>query len=224
MATALHPALTNLPESRRIILLRLKRDGEASSEQLATELGITATGTRQHLSSLEHDGLIQKREQRDGRGRPRFVYSLTSEGDTLFPRNYAQLTNELLQYVEEEDPELLNRIFDRRADRRLRDAQVRVVGLRFEEKIRAIAQILDEDGYLADFVRRDDGTFVITEYNCAVLNVARKYGHACGSELQFLKDAIPEAEVTRIAHRLASGHVCAYEIRPTEAAGFEVSS
>lgn len=223
MATALHPALTNLPESRRVILLRLKRDGEAASEQLAAELGITATGTRQHLASLEHDGLIQKREQRDGRGRPRFVYSLTTEGDSLFPRNYAELTNELLQYVEDEDPELLHRIFDRRADRRLRDAQRRVIGLPFDEKIRAIAQILDEDGYLADFVRRDDGTFVITEYNCAVLNVARKYGHACGSELQFLKDAIPEAEVTRIAHRLASGHVCAYEVRLIQTAGTEVN-
>ena len=217
MASALHPALTNLPESRRVILLRLKRDGEAAAEPLAAELGITPTGARQHLASLEHDGLIRKREQRDGRGRPRFVYSLTPAGDTLFPRNYAELTNELLQYVEDEDPTLLNRIFDRRADRRLRDARRRVVGLPFDEKIRAIAQILDEDGYLADFVKRDDGTYIITEYNCAVLNVAVKYGHACGSELQFLKEAIPEAEVTRIAHRLASGHVCAYEVRPTEA-------
>jgi DeoR family suf operon transcriptional repressor len=126
---------------------------------------------------------------------------------------YSELTNELLHYVEDEDPDLVRRIFDRRAERRLHDAQRRTQGLPLEEKVAAIAQILDEDGYLANFVRRDDGTFVVTEHNCAVLSVAQRYGHACGSELQFLQAALPEATVVRTAHRLQGGHVCAYEIR-----------
>ncbi len=147
-------------------------------------------------------------------GRPKFVYSLTPLGDGLFPRNYAELTNELLQYVEDEDPGMLDRIFDRRAQRRLEAAQARTRGLDFGQKVAVLAAILDEDGYLADFERRDDGSFLITEHNCAVLNVARRYGHACGSELQFLKEAMPEAEVVRVAHRLAGGHVCSYEVRP----------
>ena len=77
-----------------------------------------------------------------------------------------------------------------------------------------MAQILDEDGYLAEFERRDDGSFVITEHNCAVLSVARRYGLACSTELAFLQQALPGAEVTRIAHRLAGGHVCAYAVTP----------
>jgi predicted ArsR family transcriptional regulator len=73
-----------------------------------------------------------------------------------------------------------------------------------------VAEILDEDGYLADFTRREDGAFIITEHNCAVLGVALRYRHACSSELDFLKAALPNAEVTRIAHRINGGHVCAY--------------
>ena len=73
---------------------------------------------------------------------------------------------------------------------------------------------------MADFTRRDDGAFVITEHNCAVLNVARRYGHACGSELQFLQDAMPEATVVRTAHRLASGHICAYEVNRSMSSRF----
>src|SRR5690242_2607865 len=42
-----------------------------------------------------------------------------------------------------------------------------------------VAEILDEDDCLADFARNDDGRFVITEHNCAVLAVATRYRHAC---------------------------------------------
>ena len=214
LATSIYPGLGSIPESRQKILLHLKRHGEAGTDELARAVGITVQGTRQHLMALERDGLLQHRQQRDGLGRPRHLYTLTPAGDTLFPRNYADLTNELLEYVEEEDPALLERIFDRRSQRRLQQAQARTAGLPFPEKVRVIAEILDEDGYLADFRRCDDGTYVITEHNCAVLSVALKYGHACGSELAFLQAALPEAEVTRIAHRIKGGHVCAYHVQP----------
>jgi DeoR family suf operon transcriptional repressor len=61
---------------------------------------------------------------------------------------------------------------------------------------------------------RDDGSFAVTEHHCAVLGVALRYGHACSSELGFRQAALPEAAVTRIAHRVAGGHVCAYLVRP----------
>jgi DeoR family suf operon transcriptional repressor len=208
------PALANVPSTRRKILESIKRRGEARAEEIASGLSISVQGIRQHLTALERDGLIGHHERRDGLGRPKYVFTLTPEGDALFPRNYAELTNELLEYVSDEDPQILERIFDRRAMRRLEQARERTVGASFAEKVATIAGILDEDGYLAEFVQREDGSFVITEHNCAVLSVALRYGHACGSELAFLQDAMPEAEVTRIAHRIAGGHVCAYLVKP----------
>jgi DeoR family transcriptional regulator, suf operon transcriptional repressor len=204
----------SLPETRRTLLEQIKRQGEVAVDRLAAAAEMTVSGTRQHLVALERDGLIAYREVREGPGRPRHLYSLTAAGDALFPRAYAELTNELLEYVESEDPKLLERIFDRRGQRRLEQARARTAGLAFAEKVGAVAQILDEDGYLADFERRADGAYVITERNCAVLSVARRYRHACGSELTFLQAALPEADVERIAHQLTAGHVCAYEIRP----------
>jgi predicted ArsR family transcriptional regulator len=207
-------ALRNLPATRRKILELIKKAGESRAEEIAGSLGISVQGTRQHLTALERDGLIEHHERRDGLGRPKYLFALTSGGDALFPRNYADLTNELLEYVEDEDPALLARVFDRRAQRRLVAAQRRMEGLTFSERVRVLAEILDEDGYLAEFEARSDGTFLITEHNCAVLTVALRYGHACGSELDFLQAALPEATVTRIAHRIAGGHVCAYLIVP----------
>ena len=212
-------ALASLPESRRRILEHVKRHGEAAAEAIAVDLGVTLSGARQHLTALERDGLLEHHAARGGPGRPKHVFALTPAGDSLFPRAYAELTNELLEYVGDEDPAMLERIFDRRAQRRLQRARERTVGLSFPEQVRVVAEILDEDGYLADFAPHDDGGFVITEHNCAVLGVALRYQHACSSELSFLKAALPTAEVTRIAHRINGGHVCAYLVRPDEGDG-----
>jgi DeoR family transcriptional regulator, suf operon transcriptional repressor len=208
-------ALSSLPESRRRIIEYVKRSGEAEADAIAADIGVTRSGARQHLTALERDGLLEHRCARGGPGRPKHVFALTAAGDALFPRAYVELTNELLEYVGDEDPALLERIFDRRAQRRLQRTRDRTGGLPFQEQVRVVAQVLDEDGYLADFARRDDGAFIITEHNCAVLGVALRYQHACSSELAFLQAALPEAEVTRIAHRINGGHVCAYLVTPT---------
>ncbi len=218
--TAAGHGLLSLPESRRAILELIKKRGEADAGALAAGIGMTVSCARQHLAALERDGLVISRRDRSettpsaGRGRPRHLYALTDAGDALFPRNYVDLTNELLEYVEDESPDLLGRIFDRRAQRRLERARSRMGGRPFAERVGIVAGILDEDGYLADFEARPDGTFLITEHNCAVLGVALRYRHACSSELDFLRAAMPEADVTRVAHRINGGHVCAYEIKP----------
>jgi DeoR family suf operon transcriptional repressor len=214
VTTDLAPALASIPETRRTILQHIKMRGEAPTERIAARLEISLQGTRQHLLALERDGLIAHVEQRDGVGRPKFAYFLTPAGELLFPRNYADLTNEILEYVEDADPELLGRIFGRRAERRLAQARARTLGVAFADKVEIIAQILDEDGYLAEFTVLEDGSSIITEHNCAVLSVALRYGHACSSELAFLQAAMPEANVVRIAHRIAGGHVCAYRVTP----------
>lgn len=214
MRTPLPPALASMPESRREILQFLKRQGSARAEEIAVHIGITASGIRQHLTALERDGLLAFRERRDGPGRPKHVYALTELADALFPRRYDDLTNELLSYLEDEGPEMVERLFDRRAGRRLEAAQRRLAGLALAAKVKELAAILDEDGYLADLEARPDGSYVVTEHNCAVLCVARRYGQACTSELEFLRAALPEAEVERVAHMLAGAHVCAYEIKP----------
>ncbi|MCA1666112.1 MAG: winged helix-turn-helix transcriptional regulator [Thermomicrobia bacterium] len=218
MPSEIHPALSAMPETRRQILTLLKKRGSARSEGIAEAIGVTLSGTRQQMTALERDGLIAHSDLRDGRGRPKFVYYLTPLADSLFPRNYADLTNELLEYVEEADPALLDQIFDKRGARRLERARQRMAGLTFPEQVRVLTDLLDEDGYLAAFEAQPDGSYRIVEHNCAVMDVARKYGQACRTEIAFLRAALPDADVTRIAHMIAGQHVCAYDVRPKTSA------
>jgi DeoR family transcriptional regulator, suf operon transcriptional repressor len=213
MTTAsLNHALESLPPSRRALLVELKRRGTARADDLAGTLGVTASAVRQQLAALVEEGLVEYRDLRGQRGRPRRRYRLAAAGEAFFPRTYAALTNELLDYARDDDPELVPRIFSRRRRRRAEDARERLAGKAFGERVAELAAILDEDGYLADFAEVEPGRFRITEHNCAILDVARRYGQACSSELGFLRDALPDAEVRRVAHMIAGAHVCAYEV------------
>ena len=108
----------------------------------------------------------------------------------------------------------MDRIFERRRRRRVENAIARLGGRPFPERVSELARILDEDGYLAEFEALDDGTFWITEHNCAILGVARRWGMACSTEIEFLREALPDATIERIAHMMAGAHVCRYAIAP----------
>ena len=208
MLSGAEPSLAGLSVSAREVVLALKKRGEARASEIAEALGITPSGVRQHLSALRADGLVAYRTIHAGPGRPKFAYFLTEPAEALFPKTYHELTNEFLEHLEEEDPELLVRLFERRRQRRVEATRKRLAGKTFDEKVAVLARILDEDGYLADFESRPDGTYLIREHNCAILGVAVRYGLACSSELEFLREAFPDAEIDRVAHKVAGAYMC----------------
>lgn len=207
------PGLANLPAGRRSILVSLKTRGEARAEEVATDVEVTPSAVRQHLTALMRDGLVGCRESRQGPGRPKHHYHLTPRADDLFPRAYPQLANELLAYVGEDDADLLERVFARRRDRRVSDARARLEGKDLEAKVAELTAILDEDGYLADWAAGVDGSYRIIEHNCAILAIASRYGQPCANELEFIRAVLPEAEVERVSHIQAGQRQCAYAVR-----------
>jgi DeoR family suf operon transcriptional repressor len=213
-ATSLEPPLAAMASTRRAVLMALKRHGVMRAGELATELGITVAAVRQQLGRLEEDGLVDHSSDPDGRGRPAHRYELTSAAEGLFPKRYADLTTELLGYLGGPQSAEVSGLFERRRRRRLQDAQSRLAGLSLDDQVAELAHILDEDGYLADVHRLADGSWRITEHNCAILSVATGYRQACTSELAFIRDALPGGHVERVAHLLDGAHVCSYQVRP----------
>jgi DeoR family suf operon transcriptional repressor len=200
------------------LVAALKHLGEATADELAEALGVTVSAVRQQLDGLADDGLVAWRQEARGRGRPSHLYHLTRAAEPLFPKAYGGLTNELLGYVGDADPALVDDIFDRRRQRRYEGARDRLAtaGRDFGARVAELARILDEDGYLADFEAVGDGTFRIVEHNCAVLDVAERYGQACSSEIAFLRQALPDARVERVSHMIAGAHSCAYRVVPLQ--------
>lgn len=210
-------AMTDLSSAQRHVFVALKRRGEAAADELAEALGITPSAVRQHLAALKSAGLVASRQERGRPGRPADLYHSTDLGEALVARSSGDLSVELLGHIEEEDPELISRVFERRRRRRVEQARDQLVGKSLDEKVAVLAKILDQEGYLADFDKLADGSYRMALHSCAIWAVASRYGQACATELEFLQEVLPETEIERVAHKMAGAYVCGYEIRPRTA-------
>jgi len=212
--------LNTLPTTRRAILNLLKREGPLTAIAVARALALTPAAIRMQLVHLEEDGLLSREESATDsgrRGRPSYVYTLTAAAEALYPKRYGDLTTELLGYLGGPDGKQVDALFEQRRQRRVDGARPRLAHLSFDEQVTALAAILDEDGYLADAARQEDGSWLITEHNCAILTVAQGFSQACSSEISFIRDALPGATVERVAHLMDGAHVCAYRVSPAAA-------
>ena len=199
------------PTQRRV-LAALKRLGEATADELATALDISASAVRQHLGALRSGGFIAARQERGRTGRPADRYHATDLAEPLFVTTDASLSVELLEHIEEEDPALVNRVFERRRRRLVEAAKDRLKDKPIDERVAALTELLDAQGYLADSDRLGDNHYRINLHSCAIWTVANRYQQACTAELDFIRDLIPEATVDRVTHKTAGAHTCAYEI------------
>lgn len=208
------PVPRSVSEAQRAVLYAIRRRGEATIEQLAGALDMTVSGARQHVATLVDEGLVASSEapRRPGqRGRSERTHHLTPAADPLFPKAYGELTNQLLGYLR---PEAVEVVFGQRRDDRTAAAATRLAAQpSFSARVEELAAILDEDGYLASFESTGGDRYLVTEHNCAIFAVARQHPHACSSEIEFIRAALPDATVERITHMVAGAHSCTYEIR-----------
>lgn len=203
--------------TRREILSLIKRRGPMTVQELSRSLEITPMGVRQHLAILERDGHVQSNGIRRGQGRPSRVYSITLEGDKIFPRTYEQVATALLDDVKALDGEAkVGALFEHRRKRQLEQYRSRMAGKELPEKVASLAKIRDEEGYLAEHEQVDKDSFVLIEHNCPIRTVAEAYRQACMCEMTLFADALG-AEVVRTDHILAGAPHCRYVItRPRE--------
>ncbi len=192
--------------------MALKRRGEATADELSTTLEISTSAVRQHLSALRSAGLIDARQARGLPGRPADRYHATERTDPLFVTPDSTLSIELLGHIEEEDPELVDRIFDRRRRRLAESVNDELDGKSTDERVDLVTKLLDAQGYLADFEKVDDDRYRINLNNCAIWTVANRYRQACTTELDYLRDVIPGATVERVTHKSTGAHACSYDI------------
>ena len=198
------------PTQRRV-LEAVKRQGEATADELAATLEISSSAVRQHLSALRAAGLIEARRHAGQTGRPADRYHATVRTEPLFVTS-DDLSIELLELVDDEQPELVDRIFDRRRRRLVDDAQAQLADAPVAERVARVTELLDAQGYLCDWEQLADDHFRINLHSCAIWTVASRFRKACASELEFLQGVLPDAAVERVTHKTSGAHTCAYDI------------
>jgi predicted ArsR family transcriptional regulator len=203
------------PTQRRV-LTAVKRRGEATADELAAALDISPSAVRQHLSALRSAGFVTARQERGHAGRPADRYCATDLAEPLFVATDGSLSIELLEHIEEEDPALVARVFDRRRRRLVAEANEQLEGRPIDEQVTILTGLLEAQGYLADFDTLGDTRYRINLHSCALWAVANRYQQACTAELDFIRDLVPGATVERVTLKTDGAHTCAYEITVQE--------
>ena len=208
-----HPS----PALRRDIVHLLRELGPSSPDQLAVRLGASRTGVLQQLRALEAADLVMRRTERHGVGRPRHLYDVTPEAQDLFPSNYDGLAASLLAAIEAiGGDDLLEEVFAarrRQATGRMRErlAERLAADAPLADRVRELATIQDEQGYLAGMEIEADGTIRLVEHNCAIFHVAQEGGRACQAELEMFSEVLG-AEVIRDRHIATGDRCCSYRV------------
>jgi DeoR family suf operon transcriptional repressor len=206
------PASAALSPTQRRVLIALKRSGDATADELAAALEISSSAIRQHLSALRSASFVAALPDRGQPGRPADRYHATDLTEPLFVTPDGNLAVELLEHIEEEDPEMVARVFERRRHRLADEARDALAGKSIAERVEVLTALLDAQGYLADSERVDSKHYRINLHSCAIWAVANRYTQACTAELELIRDLIPDSVVERVTHKTAGAHTCAYEI------------
>jgi predicted ArsR family transcriptional regulator len=204
-------------KTRRAITKILKTEGPIDTAKLAKRLDLTAMAVRQHLYVLQREGLVTSEERPVPIGRPAKFWRLTRDADHLFPDAYAELSVALIDSVKDAfGDEGLDRVLVSRCARQRTDYGKRI-RLRdsLGRKLRELAQVRTEEGYMAEVRREDEGSYLLVENHCPICAAANACQGFCTTELDLFRSVLgPGVDIERVEHIISGDHRCVYRVTP----------
>ena len=197
------------------LLYTLKSRGPLATGALGRALGITVVGIRQQLAKLHAEGFVAFDDRAGKVGRPKRFWRLTAKGHRRFPDTHGDLTVSLISGIRSVFGEAgLDRLIEAR-----REAAVAVYRsaleacYSLEDRLRTVARLRTEEGYMAEFAAEPDGSFLLIENHCPICAAAKTCQGFCRSELELFRAAFGAGtSVMRQEHLLSDGRRCVYRV------------
>lgn len=203
---------TLLSEAKAALIDKMKVEGEISVDDAVADLDLAKTTIRQHLQLLEQYGLVKRRQQRQGRGRPRIMYSLTEDAREFYPNLEGELLRDLVEYLIQQGHLALVDDFFReqwsKAERQL-VAQAKAVGDGFGARLDALAGFLGDRGFLPE-VDADGDVTHLRVCNCPYRAAVQATRLPCRLEVELLEH-VSHRQVERTEYILDGDPCCVYE-------------
>ncbi|MCE9581936.1 MAG: transcriptional regulator [Planctomycetes bacterium] len=206
----------NHAPARDKILFYLKTKGPQTAATVARRLGVTPMAVRQHLYDLEKDSLVAWEDRRAPVGRPARHWALTSRVSGIFPDSHAELIVGLLDAVRSTFGEAgLERLIETRLQSQAATYRDRLPGPRapLDKRIASLVSLRKEEGYMAEWTRDGDGSFMLIENHCPICDAAKTCQRICGGELDLFRQALGKSvKVERTEHMMEGARRCVYRI------------
>jgi predicted ArsR family transcriptional regulator len=204
-------------KTRRAIVKILKTQGPLDSAQLAKQLELTPMAVRQHLYALQNEGHVEADEHPVPIGRPVKHWRLTREADQLFPEAYAELNASLIAALRDTfGDEGLDRVLVSRCAQQRKDYLNRIRSTdSLDKKLKELARVRAEEGYMAEVTREKDGSYLLIENHCPICAAANACQGFCSTELDLFRSVLgPDVSVEREEHIVSGDRRCAYRVKP----------
>lgn len=198
--------------TRQSILQLLRRHGRLTALDISETLEIGAVGIRQHLATLERDGLVAVCGLRRSVGRPSHLYQLTERAEAQFPKHYDTLAADLLDTLAViDDGNVLEQVLASRCHAQIAALAPQLNGTSRAVRVEQLTELLVHQGYMCECEQLEDGSHRLTKYNCPIDCVARRYPVFCQQELTLYSSLIgaPIVQESTIA---AGAHCCRFHI------------
>jgi predicted ArsR family transcriptional regulator len=168
---------------------------------------------------LHAEGFVAFDEQAGQIGRPKRFWHLTAKGHGRFPDTHGDLTVNLIAGIRSLFGEAgLDHLIEARQEAAVaayRRALEPCSGL--GDRVRTVARLRAEEGYMAEFAAEPDGSFLLIENHCPICAAAKTCQGFCRSELELFRAAFGAGtSVMRQEHLLSDGRRCVYRVTSLE--------
>jgi predicted ArsR family transcriptional regulator len=188
--------------------------------EMADHLGVTGTAVRNRLSRLLESGLVERRAEVKGRGRPRHAYQASVEAQKRLGQNYADLAvalwEEMMTTVE--DRKLRRLLFTRITDRLAEMYRCQVSGQEWEGRLVQLTNLLHDRGVEVEVARDGvDASLILRQHSCPYYELAETDRAICALERKMFEKVLGRG--LRLSQcRLDGDHSCDFQAKP-EVAG-----
>ena len=206
--------MNSMHEKQSMILdfLLGKPEGVTLAE-LVIHLEISKTAVKEHILKLEGMNFVVFQDIRMGVGRPKRFYKLSKTGQEVFPRQYAWLSNQLLEYLTTiMGHDKTEKVMKDLARKVARDLEVEI-NINGTNKIKNLANAMNRLGYKV-IVKQSDlrKDAVIEASNCVYHSVAIEHPELCQFDTQLIKSTIGK-EVVLESCIAKGGKICRFCIK-----------
>ncbi|HEY2572954.1 MAG TPA: hypothetical protein VGH65_02755 [Verrucomicrobiaceae bacterium] len=158
------------------ILLRIKRSGGLSVNELCAQLKMSYMGVKQHCDALKKRGFLDTWRRPKPTGRPEKIYRAADKLDLVLPQWGNELSLGLLQVVAQLNGEtaaerLLHHYFLQKTERML----AKIKGQTARQRAQEIAKLRAADGCICSVELEPEAPLRLVEHHNPLAEVARLY-------------------------------------------------
>ncbi len=157
--------------------------------------------------------MVEAHSECRGVGRPVQRWHLTALGNKRFPDCHAELTVKILTTIRRElGEDAIGKIITARENEARRDYFDKLQGAEtLEERIIRLVAIRTEEGYMAQWEKEPEGSWLIIENHCPICSAARMCQGFCRAELELFQTVL-NASVERVEYLLTDSRRCVYRV------------